>query len=456
MNLRSLLGPWVATVMVTVALVGYFSPSAQVVGSVSGVLVNALLALVCVGGVSILERRLGGPLVQSFLVALIARWLVCVLVQYFVYDPATLGRAGLFAPDELQYDYEARLYAQYLAGLGPNPFFGDGPRTGVAQFAARVYVVFGPSLITCKLFMCLLGAWTAVFVALLGAEVSPQVGRRAGLFAALFPSLVLWTSLLLKDGFALFGALLVLSVVALVRAGRVSLVWLALVPAGLGTIAASRPYEMAFVVAALVGGVIMARQRSGGFVRNLAFFVILSLLVTVIMQRFFSQPLDIVEDESPLARVASIRAGMAQGAGSAVRHDIVDVRTPAGLVLWIPIGLFYFFFAPLPFSGGTVISLATSPEMLYWYWLLPSVVRGLRRGITLRWDVIVPLLLYAIVSSIGWSILVTNVGTIYRFRAQMLFVPLLFAAIDHAARRGELTAGLRTEGVAPAGGSTVT
>jgi hypothetical protein len=39
------------------------------------------------------------------------------------------------------------------------------------------------------------------------------------------------------------------------------------------------------------------------------------------------------------------------------------------------------------------------------------------------------------ISSVGWSIAVTNVGTIYRHRAQILFVPLILIASDQVRRR---------------------
>jgi hypothetical protein len=65
---------------------------------------------------------------------------------------------------------------------------------------------------------------------------------------------------------------------------------------------------------------------------------------------------------------------------------------------------------------------------------MPSLWRGLRRAVNDNLAATAPLLLYLLVSSIGWSMLVTNVGTLYRYRTQVLFVPLLLIAYDQMLR----------------------
>ena len=104
-----------------------------------------------------------------------------------------------------------------------------------------------------------------------------------------------------------------------------------------------------------------------------------------------------------------MREGYAVGTGSAVNVNLVDTSTAAGLLMWVPVGLFYFYLAPIPFTGGSMASLATSPEMLVIYFLVPSIVRGLRTSLRDRFRTTMPLLVFVLASSVGWSMVVTMV-----------------------------------------------
>jgi hypothetical protein len=421
---------------IVIVVIATIPAAMEGVGGVGGVLVAAAIGLVFLAVTVRMNRRWKLGLPQIFLIAMTARFLVAVVVEHVIYSDALVGRPGLFAPDERWYLYEARILAEQIVGHAPS-FNTDEYAiwdTSVARFAAYCFVAFGPVVLVPKLLISLLGAWTAVFSAIIGEEVLPGTGRRVGLLVAVFPSLILWSSMVLKDGPALFGVELILMAVTLkFGRSRISTVaTAALVALGAAIIALTRSYEIVFVGAALVGALFLGKGRR--VVRNFLIFVVLSLILVLIMQRSMSSPIDFTGDESPLARLAAIRTGFAEGAGSAVPHDIVDVRSPLGIALWLPIGLFFFFFAPIPFTGGSLISLATSPEMLVWYALMPSLWRGLRRAVNDNLAATAPLLLYLLVSSIGWSMLVTNVGTLYRYRTQVLFVPLLLIAYDQMLR----------------------
>jgi len=166
--------------------------------------------------------------------------------------------------------------------------------------------------------------------------------------------------------------------------------------------------------------------------------MLFALVATVVL--FVAQQSDATSaifggNQTALDRFNELREAYSD-AGSVVRTNLVDTSTPLGLLLWLPIGLAYFFFAPLPFSGSSAISLAATPEMLVWYWLLPSAARGFRiarRNNQLR--ALSPLLLYAMVSAIGWSIVITNVGSMFRYRGQILFFAIILIAIDQVTRR---------------------
>jgi hypothetical protein len=109
------------------------------------------------------------------------------------------------------------------------------------------------------------------------------------------------------------------------------------------------------------------------------------------------------------------------------------------LLKWIPVGVVFFFLAPLPFTSTSMLSLATSPEMIVWYALLPSAFRGLWAMLRGKRKEFWPVLLYVIAATVGWATAITNVGTMYRHRSQVLFFPLMLIAADQIRRREERT-----------------
>ena len=172
--------------------------------------------------------------------------------------------------------------------------------------------------------------------------------------------------------------------------------------------------------------------------RNLVLFTVLPVFLLLIIKVTNATAVfggGDTGEETSADRLDTVRNGYADQAGSAINVDMIDTSTPLGMIAWIPIGVSYFYLAPIPFLGTSIISLATSPEMLVWYFLLPSVFRGLSFALRHRLRLIAPIMLYALISTVGWSLVVTNVGTLYRYRSQVLFFALIMAACDHVRRR---------------------
>jgi hypothetical protein len=298
--------------------------------------------------------------------------------------------------------------------------------------ATGCYLVFGSSVMVPKLLYGVMGAWTTTLCAIIAHHVDPAIARRAGYLNALLPSLVLWEVLLLKDGLTLLGTVLAFACFLKLRDRfRVSL----LVPMVLAVVlvGVTRPYEVLFLAAAC-GSSLIIRDGSRRFLQRAALLSLVAVLAVVVLRRFWNAPLDF-DGESLVDQIMRTRAGLAAGTGSAVPHEMVDVRSASGMLMWAPIGMFYFFMAPIPFTGGSAIAFATSPEMLLWYAALPAIWKGMRQAIRERARQTVPLVVFLFISAISWSMLVTNVGTLYRFRGQVVFVALMFLAMRWSARR---------------------
>lgn len=420
---RSMTAIWLAVCGV-LATIGLFAPDGLTVAVMLVVPLVAVSLVVC----NYLDRDGAIGLATVFLLGVTLRWVVATGVHMLVYQDSP----GLFAPDELTYDLNAQLLLEYMRGHIPDP---EVPNFAITWSMCGIYSVVGHLQMVPKLVNGLIGGWTAALTELIAARLfSSEVARRAGIIAAVTPSLVLWAALSTKDTTTLFGAqVALLAFMHLREKARPTMLLLALF--GIFSVGSNRGYEVLFVVLPLFGSLLVTRGRHRA--RNAVFFVAFALLAVAIAQQTGAIEAIGGGDESALERLNSIREGYAVGAGSAMNINLVDTKTPAGLLLWVPIGLAYFLFAPIPFTGTSVLSSATSPEMLVWYLLLPSAVRGLRTALREKSREVAVLLLYAGLSSIGWAMVVTNVGTVYRYRSQMFFVIIIFIAVAQIRRKEE-------------------
>jgi hypothetical protein len=401
-------------------------------GLAPAALVGTILFLVSQAAIRRLDPGGAMQLAEIFSLAVTLRWLMAAF-SYLVVNQIS---PGLVAPDEIYYDFSARYYAEFLAGRVPDPYLGSSPG-GVILSSALAFWAFGFVPMVPRFVNGVLGAWGVILAALLALRLCNEaVARRTALIVTVVPSLVLFSAINTKDNATMVGSELMLLAFILMR-DRLSLGALAAFLAGAGLIAVNRSYELIFVASALGAGFLFNERAR--YARNLIATLLLSVIMAYVLHA--SSAMDSVggDDGSTLEAIAGLRTGYAIGAGSAINVDLVDTSTAGGLALWAPFGLFYFFFMPIPFTGSSLLSLSTSPEMVAWYLLLPSAWRG---GLVLarhRFRSIMPLLVYMAASSIGWSMVVTNVGTLYRYRTQVLFIPIIFIAADQIRRKYAMT-----------------
>lgn len=423
MTSRSAAAVWAITGILLTVLGAVFST-----GIVFGVLVSSLLTLPCLWLCARLDRQARIGLVALFLLGLTVRWVVTVFVDRVVYSSQPL----LFAPDEGTYDLLGWRYSLFLEGRGPDPFFGEPP-LAIFRVVAWIYYVFGRQILIPKMINCLLGAWSCVLTALLASTAfSPAVARRAGWYNVFTPSLVLWSSLLLKDSSTLLGSQMALLAFLWLRE-RATLARLLMMVTGLLLVVGNRAYEVMFLAAPVASGLFLERTRRP--LRNFALVVVLSALLLFIVRESGAAQMAFGESTSLAERITMLRTGYASGAGSAIDVASFDVSTPAGMLAWIPIGLVYFFFAPFPFASLAIRSLATTPEMLVVYYFTPTIWRSFRAQLKRRDRNMIPMLMFLLVSAVGWSLVITNVGTIYRYRAQVFFVVLILVAAAQVQRK---------------------
>jgi hypothetical protein len=110
--------------------------------------------------------------------------------------------------------------------------------------------------------------------------------------------------------------------------------------------------------------------------------------------------------------------------------------------VFLPRGLALFLLAPYPWMLGSIRQALAVPETLYFYFLIPWMIRGIRDLLRnhLRTSLLAVLITGGL--TLGYALGEGNAGTAYRHRAQLLTFFLIFAAagLDTRARHQAIPA----------------
>jgi hypothetical protein len=362
-----------------------------------------------------------GALVPIFLAAVAVRIVVALAVAYAAPD-------GYFALDDQRYAALGQELARHWAGESGFPVDLHGA-IGYYAWNALLYTLVGPVPLAVTLLNGVLGGVASILAWRIARDLGGvEAARLAALLTAFFPSLVLWSSLNLKDPWALVAILLCLRGAQRLAAGP-SLVALAAIGIGIAGLGELRGY-LAVVAAAAIGvGLALPRLRGPR-----ASFAMVALLALGAIAVVSLGPIEGLGEEASLESLDRARRELAIGA-SAYQAD-ADVSTPASALRFLPLGLTYFLLAPAPWQVWNTRQLLTLPEMLAWYALIPQIVAGLAYTLRRRFASALPLATFALFATVSYALVESNLGTAYRHRAQVVVLFLVFGAVG-LARRGE-------------------
>jgi hypothetical protein len=374
----------------------------------------------------------GPPISRVVVQALLVRLLAVVFLN-------TVVSGEMFAPDQAYYfEVGASLANHWSGDLAFAPPVLEQPSRhegrGYFYIVALLFYVFGRWSFLPGVCNAIVGAavvWLVYDTAKRLTGESP-VALLAARLVAFFPSLILWSAVGIRDVWVLFFIVLAIRETAVLheKFSTTALV------RGLLALLALTQFR-SYLLFALALPILISFLIRGGrhFVRNTTLAMLLALGVvyadTAAGFRVIGGRLSI---EQQLQALQDMRRWSASSAESGFAPD-ADISTPAGALAFLPVGLFYFVFAPFPWMLGSIRQIVAAPEMLYWYWLLPSTIRGVRAMLRHRARQSLFLLLTLISLSIGYAIGQGNIGTMFRHRAQVLPIFLLFAAVG---RRGGL------------------
>lgn len=348
---------------------------------------------------------------------------------------------GFFAPDENTYANVGWRLVLHDQGLTPLPWqVEDAWEVGYFYWNAFLFRIFGHATLAPKIANCFIGGWTVLVAYRLAGELAGRgAARRTAVLVALFPSLVLWSTLNIRDTSVVLVLTLLLLVTLRLRLRPSPRRVVALV-AALALLSVLRDYMALMAIFAIGGSFLITTRRR--------FPVNLLLSVGLIGLAIFSYDRlglgAAWAETSTFEWLSTQRQNLATG-GSAFRPE-TDISTPLQSLQYLPIGLVFFVLAPFPWQIGSLLSLMTLPEMVVWYALLGFVVFGAWHLVRRHFNRSEPVLILALLTTVIYALVEGNAGTAYRHRAQIVVVFLIFAAVglDEFRRRRRARTSRRT------------
>ena len=331
---------------------------------------------------------------------------------------------GYFAPDEAATAQDA---VHYLNNI---PVMPVAHGQGWEYFNIFVYALFGNEPMLPRLWNCVAGALTAPVGYAVARDLGARRGARlAALLIAFFPSTAFWSILNLHDAGAY---LVILCAFAVTTRLEKDTRWWRIVALGmlLFAIYLLRIFADLALLIAVVGGLVAWRWRISprAAARGTGAVIVASGIVTAIAL-LVPQLGHYVYVNGKLDRLAGLRETLASGARSAVDVD-PGLGNFAGIVGFVPRGVVDFLLRPFPWEHSTsTVAALTRPEVVFYYALLPLLVMGMVLAIRKNFVVAVPPLVFLALSTVGYSLVLSNLGTIYRERDELLVVMFTFSGL---------------------------
>jgi hypothetical protein len=420
-----------------------------------------------------------------FLVAFGARVVLAVGMHLVL---IAIGRDGSLLLDDRAYDKLGWTLARVWMGIFPGIRDTDEYlMVNWTYIVAAVYFTLGKSLLAAKMLMVAFGALLALATYALGREIfDERAGRIAGLLAAFFPSLMVWSATSLKDVLTVLVS--VVAIYGLLRYGRAHHWWaLVLCLAGFLAVENLRQFVF-FILAWMLPVCFLFADRSEGEQRwrRLVIAAVLGIILALPLgtalwsSREFHDYLVFL----PLALLAPafvlfwrvpggrrklllltplVVATMAFGFLTSNEKLGVNFLTPKALSAaewkrWLeeqkaqsgfgefdekptfkvddftivsrnaaalPRNLLLVLFGPTPFDARTsTMAKAVLPEMLVWYVVMASAVVGLVAYFRRCWrDLVLPLG-FSVIWVGTLALTEGNLGNTFRHRSQ--FMPFVF------------------------------
>ncbi len=367
-------------------------------------------------------------LTSIFLAALLLRLGLGLFIHFF-------DLREFFGPDAWSYDVAGQRLAEIWQGL-PVPDdettktvnTSEAAGWGMYYIVGVIYFIFGASILVAQSFCGFIGALTAPMVYFCAEKIfhNQRVAKISALLVALFPSFIIWSSQLLKDGLIIFLLVCVMTMVLQLQK-KLNYPAIFLLILSLFGILSLRFYIFYMVIVSIIGSFVIGISTSvQSIIRNTIVIVIIGLALTYLgVIRTASSE---IETYGNLERVQLSRHNLSRVAESGFGREI-DVSTPGGAIAALPIGFVYLMFAPFPWQVNKLNQVLSLPDVFAWWALIPILISGLWYTLKNRLRSAIPILIFSLMLTIAYSLFQGNVGTAYRQRTQIQVFLFIFIAV---------------------------
>jgi len=365
---------------------------------------------------------------RIFLIGLIARLAFGIIVHYF-------DLRDFFGGDAITYDFRGNLLLKGWEGfvMADDPEYRiassmSGTGWGMYYFVAAIYFFVGKNILAAQSVCAVFGAATSPLAYICARKIfnNTNVAKFSAVAIALFPSFIIWSGQLMKDGLITFLLVLVMTMVLHLQE-RLSYSAVILLFLSVGGILALRFYIFYLVGIAVVGSFLIGTSNSAQSVlRRSVVLVVLGLGLTYFgVTRTATVDLNKYGD---LKKLQLSRLDQAQTAKSGFSED-TDISTTQGAIAAIPVGFVYLMLAPFPWQMASLRQSITLPEVVVWWGMIPIMSYGLWWTLRNRLRAAFPILIFSLMLTLAYSIFQGNVGTAYRQRTQIQVFLFMFIGV---------------------------
>jgi 4-amino-4-deoxy-L-arabinose transferase-like glycosyltransferase len=351
------------------------------------------------------------------------------------------GHVSYFAGDSWTYDFFGYALSRAWSGELQHPNWllshtGQLGMNGMYYWVAAIYTVFGRSEVLASAIQSAITSLIPVLaykITLLVYE-SIRAARCAALLTAFLPSMVIWSSLLLKDAPVAFLACLTVYCSLKVQ---IQLKLQYLVPGFLALllIFPLRGYVFYFLLLAMIGTLLISHF---GRSANLGVFLARIGVLVAILAALFALDFDRIAKQqlntNLLEMVQRSRMDLARTAQSGFDRNS-DVSRLSSAIAYLPKGIAFLLFSPFPWQAGSPRAMLALPETLLWYGLFPFCLAGMFHTARHHLREALIIFLFVIQLTCFYGIFIGNVGTAHRQRTQVSVFYLIFTAVGFTSWR---------------------
>jgi len=370
---------------------------------------------------------------RVFAVAVAAR--LAVALGTYVFLPY-----GLLAPDEACYLLEATNIVstkhidlvEFLNGHAWQYFN-----------AATLLMPGAVNALLPRLWNCFVGSLCVVPAYVIARQLGAGAASRfAAVLTAAFPSIVLWSSLNIKDADVWFLILVAAALILRIQQQPGARYAYAL-GATLAVLITLRWVAAAGLVVALGVALLSRSEAVRSALHRPRFWQVAGgatgFVVLVVVAAIKTHPAAVarIYGAAHLTGLAYVRREFTVGAHSTTIRD-PGLDTLGGTLAFLPQGFRDFLLRPYPWEGAGSLAALTRPETIAYYLLLVLALYGIFVSLRTRPEPAIPLITFLLGMGLGYGLILANLGTIYRERAQLILVMFCFAAVAVGSIRARL------------------